>query len=311
MLYDKAFGFTLVMLFVIRMKTNFLFASLFVVFASSAQAYPVITLKNPFSGSAVYTTNNKNKKTAVLKLHGSEGGSEYYGNIEASTLATQGFTVMTYCYFDCNRGINEQRQTLKNVELAKIFEAIKWLRNLTISNGKVIVYGVSRGGELALVLGSLADQMDVKIDGVIAHTPSDVYNLPFNWNWKNPLCWICSLGASQCSYEPPYTGFVWNPMCGDNDINLFYGINSAWMLNGQPILANTRIEIEKYNGPLLITVGEKDEVWPVDQTRRIEQTLIKSGRPADVHYFPNAGHGFGPIDELNRKDLVLEFLKKY
>lgn len=106
------------------MKSIFLF-SLTVAFTSSLFAYPVITLKNPFSGSAVYTTNNKDKKTAVIKLHGSEGGSEYFGNIEASTLATQGYTVMTYCYFDCNRGINDQRKTLKNVELAKIFEAVE------------------------------------------------------------------------------------------------------------------------------------------------------------------------------------------
>lgn len=292
------------------MKTLF-FISLILAFSPSIFAYPVITLKNPFSGSAVYTTNNKDKKTAVLKLHGSEGGSEYYGNIEASTLATQGFTVMTYCYFDCNRDINEPRQTLKNVELARIFEAIKWLRSLTTSNGKVIVYGISRGGELALILGSLASQMNVVVDGVIAHTPSDTYNVPFNWSWKNPLCWLCSLGQGQCSYDPPYTGFVWNPMCGEDDLNLIHGPNSAWQLNGTPILSNKRIEIEKYDGPVLITVGEKDEVWPVDQTRRIEQTLIKAGKKADIHYFPNAGHGFGPIDEINRKDLILEFFKKF
>lgn len=267
-------------------------------------------LKNPFTGSAVYTANNKDKKTAVLKLHGSEGGSEFFGNIEASTLATQGYTVMTYCYFDCDRAINEQRKTLKNVELANIFEAVKWLRSLTTSNGKVIVYGVSRGGELALILASLATQMEVKVDGVIAHTPSDVYNLPFNWSWKNPLCWMCSLGQNKCSSEPPYTGFVWNPLCGEDDLHLFYEPNSAWIVSGASILANTRIEIEKYEGPILITVGEKDEVWPVDQTRRIEQTLIKAGIKADVHYFPNAGHGFGSVDEINRKDLVLDFLKK-
>lgn len=292
------------------MKT-FFFIFVTLVLTSSSFSYPVITLKNPFSGSAVYTANNKVKKTAVLKLHGSEGGSEYYGNIEASTLATQNFTVMTYCYFDCNREINEQRKTLKNVELAKIFEAIQWLRSLSTSNGKVIVYGVSRGGELALILGSLTQHMNIAIDGIIAHTPSDVYNLPYNWNWQNPICWICSLGQGKCSNEPPYTGFVWNPLCGDNDVHLFNGPNSAWLLNGNFILANTRIEIENYNGPLLITVGEKDEVWPVEQTRRIEQTLINAGKKPNIHYFKNAGHGFGPIDEINRKDLVLDFLKNF
>lgn len=292
------------------MKT-LLFLSLILAVCPSAFAYPVITLKNPFSGSAVYTTNSQDKKTAILRLHGSEGGSEYYGNIEASTLATQGFTVMTYCYFDCSRDINEPRQTLKNVELVKIFDAIQWLRTLTTSNGKVVVYGVSRGGELALILGSLASEMNVVVDGVIAHTPSDTYNVPFNWSWQNPLCWLCTLGQGKCIYEPPYTGIVWNPLCGEDDLKLVYGPNSAWQLNGAPIPAQKRIEIEKYNGPILITVGEKDEIWPVEQTRRIEQSLTAAGKKADIHYFPNAGHGFGAADELNRKDLVLEFLKKF
>ncbi len=291
------------------MKTIF-FLCLVSLVSSAAFAYPVVTLDNPFSGSGVYTANNGDKKTAILKLHGSEGGSEYYGNIEASTIATLGYTVMTYCYFDCNRGIVEPRKTLKNVELAKLFEAIQWLRSLPTSNGKVVVYGVSRGAELALILGSLAKEMNVTIDGVIAHTPSDTYNLPFNWSWKNPLCWVCTLADNKCSFEPPYTGVAWNPLCGEDDIHLFSEANSAWLLNGVAIPANKRIEIEKYDGPILITVGEKDEVWPVEQTHRIEQTLLKAGKKPEIHYFPNEGHAFDRADELKRKDLVLEFLKK-
>jgi dienelactone hydrolase len=289
------------------MKT-IIFICLMSVFTSTVYAYPVITLQNPFVGSGVYTTNNNDKKTAILRLHGSEGGSEYYGNIEASTIATLGYTVMTYCYFDCNRAFYEPSQTLKNVEIAKVFAAINWLRSLPTSNGKVIVYGVSRGAELALIIGSLSKQFNVTVDGVIAHTPSDTYNLPFNWSWKNPLCWLCTLGEGKCSYEPPYTGIKWNPLCGDDDIHLFNEPNSAWLLNGTPVLANTRIEIEKYEGPILITVGENDEIWPVEQTHRIEQTLKKAGRTPSIHYFPNEGHAFTPANELKRKDLVLDFL---
>lgn len=273
-----------------------------------AETYPVINLKNPFLGSAVYSANTLDKKTSILKLHGSEGGSEYYGNIEASTIAAIGYTVMTYCYFDCNRGLVDPRQTLKNVEISKVFEAIQWLRSQPTSNGKVFVYGVSRGGELALILASLAKTFDVKIDGVIAHAPSDTFNGPYNWNWSSPMCWLCKLGPNQCATTAPKTDYTWNMSCGEFDLPLVYGPNSAWLLKGQTTPSKTPIKIEDYNGPLLITVGTKDEVWPFEQTQKIEATLKAAGKKPSIHYFENAGHGFRGPDEMKRKNLVLEFI---
>lgn len=279
--------------------------------AFTAPTYPVVTLKNPFSGSSVYSANTAEKKPGIIKLHGSEGGSEYYGNVEASTLATLGYTVMAYCYFDCNRDIAGLRQTLKNVELAKLFEAINWLRSLPSNNGKVYVYGASRGAELALIVASLSETFKVKVDGVIAHAPSDTYNQPYNWSWSTPACWLCVKGQGKCDKNSAQTDFFWNFSCGEYDLPLMYGPNSAWLLNGNPVPSKTRIEIEKYNGPILITVGEKDTVWPAEQTHRIEATLKEAGKTPIIHYFPDAGHGFYGLDEINRKNLVVEFLNAH
>lgn len=69
-------------------------------------------------------------------------------------------------------------------------------------------------------------------------------------------------------------------------------------------------EIEKYDGPLLITVGEKDEVWPGDQARRIEITLKTAKRSPEINYFPNEGHSFRGSDEISRRELVLDFLQR-
>ena len=70
-----------------------------------------------------------------------------------------------------------------------------------------------------------------------------------------------------------------------------------------------RIEIEKYNGPILITVGTKDEEWPYEQTERIEKTLKRAGRTPEVFYFPGQGHGFKGEAEQKRQELALAFLK--
>ena len=290
------------------MKNLLIFLSFVLPRTVTAQTYPVVQIKNPFNGSAVYSSTSTEKRTSVLKLHGSEGGSDAYGNIEGSTLAAMGLTVMNYCYFDCNRGLVDPRQTLKNVELATLFIAIEWLRSQPNSNGKVIVYGASRGAELALILASLATEFKIKIDGVIAHAPSDKYNGAYNWNWSNQACWICKLWPKQCGPQTPKTDFIWNYSCGEYDLQLIYGPNSAWLLNGVPVPSKTRIQIEVYDGPLLITVGEKDDVWPVEQTRRIEETLKAAEKKTNIHYFPNAGHGFFGQDEVNRKNLVVEFL---
>ncbi|MNL53633.1 Dienelactone hydrolase family protein [compost metagenome] len=76
------------------------------------------------------------------------------------------------------------------------------------------------------------------------------------------------------------------------------------------IPARTPIAIEKYNGPIMITTGTKDTVWPFEQTQRLEAKLKKFGRSPEVHYFPGADHGFSNADEMKRRDLVLDFLKR-
>ncbi|MBM3755332.1 MAG: hypothetical protein FJW38_15270 [Acidobacteria bacterium] len=84
----------------------------------------------------------------------------------------------------------------------------------------------------------------------------------------------------------------------------------AWIVDGAAVGAGTRIPIERFTGPIFISVGESDEVWPADQTRLIEATLRNFGREPEVHYFPCAAHIFGYLDENRRRALVLAFLKR-
>ncbi|MBK9324447.1 MAG: dienelactone hydrolase family protein [Bdellovibrionaceae bacterium] len=79
---------------------------------------------------------------------------------------------------------------------------------------------------------------------------------------------------------------------------------------GKNISAGTRIEIEKYDGPILITVGENDEVWPVDQTRKIEATLKTANRKPEIHYFSGQGHNFRGAAEIDRRNLVTDFTQR-
>lgn len=230
-------------------------------------------------------------------------------DIEANVLATQGYSVLVYCYFDCNRLLTGPRQTLAKIEATAVLDAVAWLRAQDRNNGKVVVYGFSRGAELTMIVGSLPTTSQNRPTGLIAHSPSDVFNGPNNWDWYEPACWLCKNGFGTCNDHSPNSDYQWNPACGDDMTKMNFK-DSAWLIHGKSVPAGQRIEIEKYDGPILLTVGEKDAMWPVDQTRRLEKTLREAHRNLEIHYFPKGGHGLEGQDELDRKNYVLHFLER-
>ena len=286
-----------------------LFTLLFSVLGQTTE-FPVIQQITPFYGSRFFVPQNNNTHTSVIMLHGSEGGSEHYLDSEAMSLAKNGFAVLLFCYFDCDRG-NGIRKTLKNVEVTNILNASYWLKVQPRSNKKVVVYGFSRGSELALITGSISYLDGQKgLNAIIAHSPSDVFNGPWNWSWANPSCWLCKAGSGKCSSASPKSDYKWNLTCGPDDPNKLDFSKSAWLVLGKNIPSKTRIEIERFRWPILITVGNKDEVWPVEQTKRIENKLKSEGKKPEVHYFSNEGHVFKGNSELLRRQLVINFINR-
>ncbi|MBM3755333.1 MAG: hypothetical protein FJW38_15275 [Acidobacteria bacterium] len=147
---------------------------------ASAAEHPVLRELLPFPYSRYFAPNSSELKTSVLMLHGSEGGSFPAIESEATILASQGFAVLVYCYFDCGRGLVGPRQTLKDIDVSVVHKAAEWLRSQPQSNGKVVVYGFSRGAELALVAASLDSAPETRIEPFAVHPPSDFYNSYFN-----------------------------------------------------------------------------------------------------------------------------------
>jgi dienelactone hydrolase len=289
---------------IIAVLTTFLmpFASL---------AYPVVFESTPFLGSGLIRPNRPDKSTMILMLHGSEGGSRRSLSGEANILAVLGYGVLTFCYFDCRRGLTGPRETLKDVELGGLQAAVRWLRQHPAGDGRVLIYGFSRGAELALILGSLVSTIDTRPSAIIAHSPSDTFNGVYNWDWREPACWLCQAGEGRCSATSGPSEFKWNPRCDpDNDPALMdFGV-SAWLLNGNAVPIRTPIPIETYDGPILMTVGTDDSVWPYEQTARLEEKLKRAGRTPEVAYFQGADHAFSGDDEIKRRDMVLDFLRR-
>lgn len=83
---------------------------------------------------------------AVVVLHGSEGGVRGIDG-PAQRLARGGLVALAFCYFGCP----ETPDTLENIDIARVSEAITYLRNRPDTVGeRVGLLGFSRGADLAL-----------------------------------------------------------------------------------------------------------------------------------------------------------------
>jgi pimeloyl-ACP methyl ester carboxylesterase len=210
-------------------------------------------LFRPGSGAA--------RRSAVLVFGGSEGGLSWPVRAQAALLAAHGYPSLALAYFRAP-GLP---QTLTAVPLEYFGKALTRLRSQRgVDPGRVFVMGTSRGGEAALLLGSYLPQL---VDGVIAQVPTSYVNAAFPagsrsaWTLAGrdlPHAGTASFGAPAASVDP-----------------------------------RTLIPVERIRGPILLTCGQLDLVWPScpnveDITRRLSSRRFP--HPVTALRYPDAGH---------------------
>jgi dienelactone hydrolase len=267
-------------------------------------------VETPFAGSLLYTPNDGKSHPGVIMLHGSEGGSLPYAQLEAQYLAAHGYSVLVFCWYNCNRSpITSPMLPLENVELRKTIQAIEWLRKSSHANGKVALLGWSRGGEQALLLGSLAAS---SVELIAVHTPSDTVVAGFSWGAIDKRCWLCTSFDLACfnNTDDPskwdWKNTRWNLVCGNPP--QYPSTMNAWLLDGTPLKLDSVIEVEKFQKPIFISVGDKDELWDYKKSIRVSERLKKFNREVELYVFPNERHVFSPVGENRRHELLLKFL---
>jgi dienelactone hydrolase len=271
-----------------------------------------ITESTPFAGSKLFRPDDGRRHLSLILLHGSEGGSGPEFAWYARLWSKLGYSVLAYCYFDCSRRSDGFPASLKNVETTGVLDAVDWLRRQPFSDGKVAVFGFSMGAELALIVGSLEGGQRLP-DLLIAHSPGEYFDPPFNPNWVNPSCWTCTGQCRTKAPQKPDPNFTWHPDCGPDTPDTLDYARSGWLTNGASVPSGTRIPIEKFAGPILLIQGEKDTAWHGrGQTRDIEESLKKFGKSPTTYYFPDAGHDFaGTADMGCEMRLVQAYLQKF
>jgi dienelactone hydrolase len=112
-----------------------------------------------------FTPRGTRKHTAVLLLGGSEGGLP---KSPPHTLAAHGYPVLALAYFR-EPGLPKN---LKNIPLEYFRRALIWMRGQPeVDPQHIITFGISRGGELSLILSSTFRNL---VHGAVDYVGADV-----------------------------------------------------------------------------------------------------------------------------------------
>jgi dienelactone hydrolase len=200
----------------------------------------------------------------VLVVGGSEGGLPSF---KAAWLASHGYAAFALAYFR----YEDLPRDLAGIPLEYFGAALAWMiQRPEILSDQIAVMGTSRGGELALQLGSMYPQ----IKAVVAYVPANVRYpaccgstaVPYAWTWRSqPLAYLSPRMAI-------------NP----------------W--EDQTAALTAAIPVEATHGPILLISGGEDGVW--DSTlmadgvvNRLKQTHF--AYHVEVLKYAHAGHRAG------------------
>ncbi len=184
-------------------------------------------------------------KPGIIVLGGSDGGKY---NDRAQKIADLGYNVLALAYFD-RSGADHVPETLELVPL-EYFEAPKrWLE--ARSNG-VVLYGLSKGAELALVLASHVQGYKA----VIALAPSMVVwqgnPKDFSRIMESPSSW------SKDGKGLPFVSYISRV----EQQRLGYDNRHEASLTNKQAVEAALINVNKIEVPMLLLSGGQDKSWP-------------------------------------------------
>lgn len=222
----------------------------------------------------------------VLVLAGSGGG---FSDIPAALLASRGYATVSLAYF----GVEGLPDELLNIPLEYFESALTWITEQPqFDTSRLVVLGTSRGGELALLLGSRYPLLK----GVIAYVPS-------GYLWGA----VSADNSEDAGADYPSWTYQGNPLPyvervrnvdvqpeGDGSLNL----TPAFLrfIEDESRAEPATIPVESINGPVLLLSGDDDALWPSAQfSQLIERRLRERGFDFAVesHVYEGAGHSIG------------------
>lgn len=251
--------------------------------APSSSCVPVTTA---FIGS-ICAPRSPGKHPAIVLLGGSEGGNSTAERL-APIFAQHGYVAVAVAYFGTG-GLPKELVDVPVEPVGKAIEAAAERPDVDAS--RIAVFGLSKGGELALLAASLYSQ----VHAVIADVPS-----PFAWQG------ISQRPAAESSWTHdgtprPYVAYSSAMIQVFSDaftkhapLALRAGYDGSMSQNAAQIPA-AMFHLENVRGPILFLAAEDDQVWNSVRQSQLGLAYLKDHHHAfadrEIDY-PDAGHMF-------------------
>lgn len=233
----------------------------------------VQTVDGPDLAGTLYEPPGDGPHPAVVSLHGAAGPGG--ADRTEKALATRGFATLALTYVGDADPVPDR---LANVPLEYVERSIGWLRDRpTVADGPVGLFGVSRGAELALLVGARSEHVGAVVSyagsGVVFDTPSGA------------PAWIDADGEP----VPHLSGRGDPERTDDGEVVsrpvLERGLEAASDAEREA----ATIPVEAIEGPVLLVSGGDDRVWPARRLSAIAAARAGARDDAD-HRFAHLTH---------------------
>ena len=240
--------------------------------------------------------SSQEKRPCFVAFGGSEGGMVYAGketqDLRDSILAL-GYHFLAVGYF----GTPNTPKELDRISLDAIYDTIKSVsRQPRVDQGRIALFGGSRGGELVLNLASRFNE----IDAVIAIVPPNV-SLPSRYGWGETSSWTFK------QEEIPWISASDESLKRINKGDFFGGFSR--MIKNQKAGIESEIKVERINAPILFISATQDEVWP--STLMCNRMVERLKGQNFEHYYKHIELNGGHTEFTKNYRPILEFLKQH
>lgn len=235
-----------------------------------------------------------NKQPLIVGLGGSEGGNPWasqYWKAQRDRFLEQGYAVLALGYF----GTKESPAKLDRIALEGIHAAVMQAAQAPGINAEcIIVMGGSRGGELALLLGSLYKDYDAVIGIVAGSSVFPALTMTMDtpaWSHHGKL--LPFVPVTEATY----------PALLRRDLRAAFSI----MMEDQLAMDKAAIAVENINGPVMLLSAKKDEMWPSTEMSDIIAQRLKAKKfRYPVQHIAIDGNHSAPLKHFNFVEQFLE-----
>jgi esterase/lipase len=214
-----------------------------------------------------YPANNlkKGRKAPLIFLCGGSEGGMWPGDTPmVKDLRKQGCNVVTVGYF----GLKGLPDTLTLIDLEPFGKAIEIYKHYPhVDSGRVGLIGGSKGGELALILGSLYPNLHL----IVAFVPS---NVAFQGTKKSLFHYSSWRYRGKPWPFVPYPTFSYATIKGVLSGENYLDMHQLALQNTSAVKAATT-QVEKINGPIMFLSAKHDQWWPSTQMSQAAMARLR------------------------------------